>query len=410
MGVGALVLGAGSGWRVSPARAADYVIHVSIDGLNANFMQEVIDAGKAPTLKRLQEEGAWTANARTDYTHTVTIPNHTCMLTGRPVEQPEGMPNTTHHGYEYNRVPALGATLHNAGNPHVDYIASVFDVVHDAGLPTGLFASKDKFVLYDQSYNETTGAAHEHGRDKIDTCVLQDDGPPTYSGTMNQRLLADLAAKPYRYTFVHYRDTDTVGHAFGWGGGAWRQALETADGYLADVVHLIETDPRLKGHTALIVTADHGGIGLQHSESELAVNYTIPVFVWGVGVGHGDLYAMNADVREDPGDSRPDYNATKQPIRNGGTGNLALELLGLGPIPGSLINAKQDLRVAFPGDYNLDGAVDAADYALWRDTLGSTTDLRADGDGNGVVDEADHVFWKAHFGTGVAQQAGPPAP
>ena len=33
------------------------------------------------------------------------------------------------------------------------------------------------------------------------------------------------------------------------------------------------------------------------------------------------------------------------------------------------------------GDYNHDGIVSAADYTVWRDTLGSTTDLRADGDG-----------------------------
>ena len=35
------------------------------------------------------------------------------------------------------------------------------------------------------------------------------------------------------------------------------------------------------------------------------------------------------------------------------------------------------------GDYNLDGMVDAADYIVWRNTLGSTTELRANGDNTG---------------------------
>jgi hypothetical protein len=112
------------------------------------------------------------------------------------------------------------------------------------------------------------------------------------------------------------------------------------------VRRLVEADAALAGRTMIIVTTDHGGIGANHGESELADNYTIPIFVWGAGVGRGDLYAMNAETRSDPGGARPDYNAKRQPIRNGDTGNLALGLLGLGPIPGSLINSKQDLRVA----------------------------------------------------------------
>ena len=51
-----------------------------------------------------------------------------------------------------------------------------------------------------------------------------------------------------------------------------------------------------------------------------------------------------------------------------------------------------------PYDYNRNGIVDAADYILWRDTFGSSTELRADGDGDAVVDEDDYELWKRNFG------------
>ncbi len=64
-------------------------------------------------------------------------------------------------------------------------------------------------------------------------------------------------------------------------------------------------------------------------------------------------------------------------------------------------------RFFLPSDYNSNGVVDAADYVLWRNSLGSTTDLRADASGptvgvaNGVVDQADYNYWRANFGAVV---------
>jgi hypothetical protein len=377
------------------ARAAEYVIHISVDGFNPHWMQQVIDAGRAPTLKRLEAESAWTANARTDFTHTITLPNHTSMLTGRSVLQAPGLPLGSFHGWIINDTPQIGATLHNTGNPAAKYIASTFDVVHDAGLSTALYTSKDKFIVYDQSYNANTGAANQHGRDKIDTFYFQDDGPPHFAEGMNRRFITDMAARHFNYAFVHYRDTDSAGHSFGWGGPEYLKAVATVDGYLAKVLELVETDPTLKGRTAIIINTDHAGVGTNHAECELAVNYTIPVFVWGAGVGRGDLYDMNHGTRTDPEEGRPEYSDGNQPIRNGDTGNLALKLLGLGPIPGSAINARQDLRVAMPGDFTRDGGVDAADFTVWSDANGSTTDLRADANGDGKVDELDRKMLQA---------------
>jgi hypothetical protein len=50
------------------------------------------------------------------------------------------------------------------------------------------------------------------------------------------------------------------------------------------------------------------------------------------------------------------------------------------------------------GDYNHDGAVEAADYTLWRDSLGSTNNLAADGNAGGMIGARDCDAWNAHFG------------
>ena len=53
------------------------------------------------------------------------------------------------------------------------------------------------------------------------------------------------------------------------------------------------------------------------------------------------------------------------------------------------------------GDYNLNGIVDAADYVVWRKTLGTSVAppfTGADGDGDATIDQDDYGVWRAHFG------------
>lgn len=64
------------------------------------------------------------------------------------------------------------------------------------------------------------------------------------------------------------------------------------------------------------------------------------------------------------------------------------------------------VQSALEGDYNGNGTVDAADYTLWRDSLGqSGTGLAADGDGNGTVNGADYTYWKTRFGNSASTAA-----
>jgi hypothetical protein len=375
-------------WPASVASAADYVIHISVDGLRPDILQTVINSNEAPNFKRFQNEGAWTHNARNDNTYTITLPNHTTMLTGRPVSQPSGMPAQTQHGYTDNGTPPASRTLHNFTSP-AWYKASTFDVVHDAGLSTALYASKDKFKIFDQSYNAANGAPNAtYGSDKIDRFF-----GPEQTSLMQSTMLTELATNHPKYTFLHYADTDDAGHASGWESMQYTNAIKTIDGYLGQLFNLITTDATFAGKTAIVLSADHGGTGTGHGTITEPKNFTIEFYAWGAGVAHGDLYAFNADTRTNPGRSQVTYTAAGQPIRNGDGGNLALDLLGLGPIPGSLINFAQNLRVALPGDFNLDNIVDATDYVTYRNGLGTK------------YTEANYNVWRANYGHSVGSGA-----
>lgn len=323
-----------------------HVVHVSVDGLAAVFLKEAMTnaPGEFPSMWRLVTNGAATFNARCDFDDSTTMPNHTCMLTGRPTYPQTGMPDTTHHGYYWNSD--FGGTLHTEGNPALSYQASVFDVAHDHGLSTALLASKAKFEFYGRTWNEQNGApdftGEDNGTGKIDFAMFTENStnPPTYatSAPLVDALLNGLTNAGWNYSFIHFSETDAHGHIYGFPSPQWSNAVRHVDQQLARILQMIDTSPVLSNSTAIVLTADHGGDGLLgHGSPEAPTTYTIPLFVWGPGIPRGtDLYSWVAN-RKDPGPDRIDYLSPNQPLRDGDTGNIALALLGLPPIPGSLM-------------------------------------------------------------------------
>lgn len=104
-------------------------------------------------------------------------------------------------------------------------------------------------------------------------------------------------------------------------------------------------------------------------------------------------------------------------LMNWATRTGAFDTLQLPALGGLFWNTSQlyttgVLSVAvLTGDYNYDGLVDAADYTVWRDTLGSTTSLAADGSGNGIIDIPDFGIWRVNYGaTAPANSAVVPEP
>ncbi|MEX2172183.1 MAG: hypothetical protein WD851_22880 [Pirellulales bacterium] len=61
------------------------------------------------------------------------------------------------------------------------------------------------------------------------------------------------------------------------------------------------------------------------------------------------------------------------------------------------------------GDYNHDRVVDAADYVVWRDAIGTESAglLAMDGDADGTIGQDDHAVWFANFGLTSPVTEGP---
>ncbi|TNE46177.1 MAG: hypothetical protein EP343_24800 [Deltaproteobacteria bacterium] len=318
---------------LSSARPLRYVVAISIDGLRSDVITQ-LGAETLPTFYRLMKEGSYTLNARTDADYTYTIPNHTCMLTGRGVRGSKG------HGISWNRMPRRSIHAKKGS-----YVASVFDTLHDHGRTTALFASKRKFVLYSLSYNALRGAkdlvAPDHGRNKIDVVGITRRDHQTMP-----LVLHHLRKNPTHFTFLHLRGPDSAGHRHRWMSRPYRNAVQQQDRYLGQILAAVEQSPKLKKRTTLLVTSDHGGHKHTHLKAERKVNYTIPFFAWGAGVKAGsDLYKLNAPRYRDPGAKQVPHNTTPQPIRNCNIANVSTRLLGLPPVTGSTVGTHSPLRL-----------------------------------------------------------------
>jgi hypothetical protein len=308
--------------HVAPGAAAaspvTRVLAISIDGLRASAITQLGRAG-TPTIHRLMRQGAYTLNARTEREMTVTLPNHTGMVTGRRITASQGG-----HGVTWNDNRLQPRTVHAAAGHDV---SSVFRVVHNAGRSTALFAGKTKFSLFERSWD----AAITRYRMRSDNTRL------------TRMARADLLQHNRGFTFLHLSAPDVAGHAHGWNSAAYREAVRASDRRLGMLVRAINGHGRLSQHLVVIVTADHGGAGRNHSDATRLADYRIPFLVWGPTVARGaSLYALNPDYAN-PGDRRTTYSQARQPVRNGDVANLALDLLGLPAVRGSEHDRAKDL-------------------------------------------------------------------
>jgi len=302
----------------APRVAVQQVLAISVDGLHVGALRR-LGRAEVPNLLRLFRNGASTRNARTQVEMTVTLPNHTSMLTGRRVDAAEGG-----HGVVWNRDRARVTVQQAAG----EQVGSIFTRVHRAGRRTALFATESKFSIFRRSWPRS-----------VHRSTIVQDGDAAVAAAARRDLLRHDRA----FTLLHLGAPDEAGHAHGWLSPAYLDAVRKVDRLIGRLWRTIRDHPRRLGDLVIVLTSDHGGKPgtLRHIDETCLCNYRVPFLIWGPGVDRGDLYAMNPTYA-DPGTAQTSFGGS-QPIRNGDLANLSADLLGLTPVEGSLWGTGQTL-------------------------------------------------------------------
>jgi arylsulfatase A-like enzyme len=211
---------------------ADRVILVSLDGVRADALQHL------PTVVALTQRGVWT-----DGMHTVvpalTLPAHLSMLTGR---------NVTEYGITVNTMDVGVAAV-----MRINGITPMFAWARAASVRSAAVAGMSLIPPAQRAEAQSFFA--------VDTLVATDGDAPLLTGAAMSLLRADTSV---RMMFVHFPDADFAGHTYGWIGddgahtAAYRAALARIDSALATLWNEVALSVEA-GHTAMIITADHGG-------------------------------------------------------------------------------------------------------------------------------------------------------
>jgi len=323
-----------------PTGRAQHVVVISIDGLRP----DAITQARASVLLGLMEEGAHAIHAET-IRPSITLPSHTAMLSGLDFRR---------HGVVWN----------NYRPGHIAH-PTVFSVASRAGLSTAMLFAKDKFhFLADPDrvhwiygpgipkvipkledvtrpdFKENTGTDPAPERAPVRTLApapkaaapaLQaaalpqaEPRPPPPSAPRPSVNAAGIARAfreewpraRYQLTFVHFGEPDAAGHGRGWMSRTYLDAVLKVDQAIGSILDTLRSTGELST-TAILVTADHGGLGKQHyfrAFPDTSENVEIPWICVGPGVRPGMIIS--------------------RPIRTMDTAPTVLAFLGLAPPEG----------------------------------------------------------------------------
>lgn len=251
----------------SPVR---HVILITIDGMRPEFYEEA--SWPAPNLQHLVQEGSYAVHVRPVFP-TVTLPNHTAMVTGAlPARSGVYLnspftPLSTAPAWNFYaniiKIPTLFDAVHATGGvtAAVDWPVTVGSTAIDYNFPDywGFDEKTDNIAL-------TRSAVHPAGLwDELEANVLgkvssEEINSDNYLRTDENagRIAAYLIMK-YKpaFTAFHITETDHAQHDHGREGYEVRAAVAAADHAVGAVLEAIRR-AGIKDSTAILICGDHG--------------------------------------------------------------------------------------------------------------------------------------------------------
>jgi predicted AlkP superfamily pyrophosphatase or phosphodiesterase len=251
-----LALALPSAWAQA---AGPHFIIIGVDGLSV----DAVNTAHVPRLRELMARAAWTLEAR-GVMPTLSSPNWASAINGAGPEQ-HGI---TSNGYLRHKVEfqpvcqtADGKFPTVFGLMRAEHPASKIAVFHDwDGFSDLLEKQAPDVMRHVAGAAETTLAA-----------------------------IAYWTANRPDLMFIHLDNVDHAGHAHGWFRKQYYEAVEAADGYVGQVLDMIDA-AQARSNTFVLVTSDHGGTNHGHGKNSLA-ELQIPWIFAGPGVTPGPITA-----------------------------------------------------------------------------------------------------------------------
>lgn len=254
---------------------------ICLDGSEPGYIEQAIEAGRAPTFARFMSEGA---NLLADSAiPSFTNPNNLSIITGRPPAV---------HGIAGNYFyDAASASEVMMNDPKFLRAPTILKAFHDAGAKVAMVTAKDKLrLLLSNGLDFASGRAIAFSSERADKATKRDNGiddvvrfvglpvPDVYSAGLSEFVFAAgvKLMQSARPDLMYLSTTDYIQHKVGPGTKVANDFYAMIDGYLDQLDRL---------GAIVVATADHGMNDKHKADKSPDVIYLQSLFDDWIGTG-----------------------------------------------------------------------------------------------------------------------------